>query len=249
MNFPLRLLLLCPVLIGCLLLASCIDSHEEVWLKSDGSGRAELRFSLPAAATVLHGGEKGIRAIVDDFLAKSPQLKDSSSTVALHRGRMEIKVSASFDSIIDFSGIPASEAVATLPEPSRDFAGTVDVRIEGRTVEFTRTIHAGKAIPGSFLIPSSQMKKHRLVYILHLPSPVLESNATRTENSGRTLIWDHSLAIAARNPFSIHVKTEIPLPRWLLASAGGTVLLLSVLATAGIRRLRSRRRVPMLIFM
>ena len=56
------------------LLTACIDGHEEIWIHRDGSGRADIRYSLPAAAATFHGGEDGVRKMLGDFLAANPAL-------------------------------------------------------------------------------------------------------------------------------------------------------------------------------
>ncbi len=224
------------------LLTSCIDSHEEVWVEADGSGRAELRVSVPAAAAVFHGGENGVREMVREFLDSAPQLKNSSSSLSVHDGRMEVKVAASFDSPADLVKIPSGDSVRNLPGPAEGLAGSVEFHVEGRSFEVARTIHAGKALPGSMFMPASQTKGRSLVYIIHLPSPPRASNATRTENDGRTLVWDFPLATALKGPFTIGFEGKVPLPRWLLALAGGSVVVLAGLAAVGTKRLRSRSR-------
>ena len=76
-------------------------------------------------------------------------------------------------------------------------------------------------------MPGSQFAGRSLTYIIHLPEAVTESNATRVENAGRTLVWDFPLATAIQAPVTLHFKANIPIPRWAVASVAATVLLLA----------------------
>jgi hypothetical protein len=223
------------------LLCSCIDSREEIWLEPDGSGRGEFTLSLPAVAARFHGGEDGIRRSIDQFLEATPQLKNPTVAVTTTDGEMEISVKASFDSALDLIDLPLEEALQHLPGPAEGLAGTVDFRLHGRRVELTRTIDAGRSIPGSRLMPQGRLSRHRLVYIIHLPVPALESNATRTTRGGRTLVWDFPLSTAVRGPATLFLKLDAPLPRWLIAAGAGT-LLLAALAAVAFRHHRIRAK-------
>ena len=54
------------------LLASCIDGREEVWVNADGSGRADVSYSLPVAAARFQGGEAGVRRKIEGVLKEAP---------------------------------------------------------------------------------------------------------------------------------------------------------------------------------
>ncbi|MFN9821119.1 MAG: hypothetical protein ACK56K_10530, partial [Akkermansiaceae bacterium] len=59
-----RLLIACLVT---LLVSSCLDSHEEVWINADASGKARVQLSLPTSAVVANGGEKEIRSMIINY--------------------------------------------------------------------------------------------------------------------------------------------------------------------------------------
>lgn len=220
MNLP-RLIALGAVL----LLGSCIDSREEVWLKADGSGRAEISCSLPASAARFQGGEAGIRKLIGDFLANTPTIHSSRHEVTTENERVNIHVQVAFDSALDLQEIATGDSMAKLPSSAADLAGRVDVKIRGRTVDFTRRISAASALPGAIFMPASNFKGRRLVYIMHLPAAAEISNATRTENAGRTLIWDFPLGQAILAPVTTHFTMPIPIPTWLIVAAVAVALL------------------------
>ena len=89
-------------------------------------------------------------------------------------------------------------------------------------------------------MPASRLAGHRMISIIHLPAPALDSNATRTADGGRTLVWDTPLAEAVKRPVVSRFKMNIPIPPWAVAAVS-----LTIAAAAGLLLvyfLRRRRR-------
>lgn len=241
MRFETPIIRLLAVATACLLV-SCIDGHEEVWLNADGSGRADITYSLPAAAARFQGGENGVKKMLGDFLSQTPALRSPTYEVTTIDGRLTVHVQASFDSALDLKDISKGESMGKLPSSATGLTGSTLVTVSGRTVDFSRTISAGDALPGSSFMPASQFDGHRLTYIMHLPLAAMESNATRTENEGRTLVWDIPLAQAIKGPFATRFKANVPVPVWLLASAGTVTFAGGALAFFGFRKMSRRKQ-------
>ncbi|GAA5119984.1 hypothetical protein JIN84_21035 [Luteolibacter yonseiensis] len=227
------------VLVAVCLLTSCIDGHEEIWLNADGSGRADVTYTLPAVAARFQGGAEGVEKLLAKFLRDAPGLTSSSHEVVTDGDRLKIRVKASFDSALELREISRSDPMKKLPSSANGLAGKVRVSRHGWALDFSRTISAGNALPGSSLLPASQFKDRRLTYILHLPQAPILTNAMRTENGGRTLIWDQPLAAAVKTPFTIQFKSRIPVPTWIYLSAGAAAL---VIGSAGMFALRGFRK-------
>ncbi len=223
------------------LLTSCIDCHEEIWLQPDGSGRADISYTLPAAAAKLQGGEDGVRKLVERFLAKTEGIRSPMCEVTREGDRLQIRVRADFDSANDLTEISSGGPVKELPSAATNLAGKFEVFVSGRTVDFTRTISPGAALPGAGFMPSSTFEGRRLVYITHLPVVANESNATRTENGGRTLVWDFPLATAIKSPVTTHFKADFPIPKSLMIATALAVLIAGWVAFLGFLRLRTGR--------
>ncbi|MES2920409.1 MAG: hypothetical protein V4819_02615 [Verrucomicrobiota bacterium] len=226
MNFPRQILRVLTTIAACLLV-SCIDCHEEIWLNANGSGRADVSYSLPAAAARFQGGEEGVRRMIGAFLKDTPAISSSSFEVSTEKDRLRIRVQATFDSASDLKQISKGVSLEELPSSATYLAGNTTVEVHGRTVDFSRTISPGKALPGAVFLPVSQFEDRNLTYIIHLPEAATETNATRVENDGHTLVWDYPLAGAIQNPVVLRFKANMPIPRWALASAGAVVLLLA----------------------
>ncbi|RYD49750.1 MAG: nuclear transport factor 2 family protein [Verrucomicrobiaceae bacterium] len=223
-----------------MLLVSCIEGREEVWLNEDGSGRADVRYSLPAAAARFQGGVDGIRKVLGEFLAKAPGIRDTSHEVIREGDRLVIHVRAAFDSVREVKKSASSKSMRSLPSSAKGLAGDVKVSMEGRTIGFSRTISAGDALPGINFMPGSPMKDRNLTYILHLPVAAAESNAMRVENGGKTLIWDYPLAQAVQGPVTTRFKVKVPIPGWLWGIAAGGVATLGAASLFVARRVRKK---------
>ncbi len=216
--------------IAAVMLVSCIDGREEIWLNANGSGRADVSYSLPAAAARFQGGEEGVRRLIGDFLKSTPAISNSSFEVSTDQDRLKIRVQGTFESARDLKRISTGASQEDLPSSANYLAGEFNVDVQGRTVDFSRIIAPGKALPGAIFLPVSRFKDRNLTYIIHLPEAATESNATRVENAGRTLVWDFPLASAIQNPVTLRFKANIPVPRWAVTSVAATVLLLAYFA-------------------
>jgi hypothetical protein len=233
-----------PRLIACLaacLLASCIDGHEEIWLEANGSGRAEISYSIPKAAARLYGGEAGLREMIEKFIAENPVIHSSSHQITTEGEQLKIHIRANFDSVLKLKDLVTGPAIESLPSAAAALAGEVKIGLSGRTVDFQRRISLGSALPGIGLLPASKFQDGKLRYTLHLPVPVLESNATRSEKDGHTLIWEVPLATAIRTPITTRCVAKIPIPPWAIAATAPTLFIAGGLAFLGIRRLRKPR--------
>jgi hypothetical protein len=211
------------------LLASCIDGREEYWLAANGSGRVDIHYEIPAVIASGCGGAAGISKLLDKFVRETPTLTNASHQVTCKADRMVVDFKATFKSALEL--IAALRGGSALTESDckpvvEPLIGQFDIQRSGRKVEMTRTVSPSQALPGAFFMPASQFDGRRLGYILHLPVAARESNATRTGDDGRTLIWDAALQDGLKNRILMHFKAELPLPWGALASAGVALALL-----------------------
>jgi len=232
--------LLVPIFCG--LLVSCIDGREEYWLAGDGSGRAHIRYTVPASLARGCGGEQGLEKLLDEFIQETPTLTHTTRRVSCEGERIAVELQASFPSAQDLiAALRRDNPLATgnLKSMVAPLIGHLNFQRNGLTVDLTRTVQPSKALPGAFFMPASQFDGRRLEYILHLPMVVQESNATRTEDGGRTLVWDQSLRDGLKNSVIIHFKGSVPVPWWLLATA---TAVLAAAVWLGLMTLRKRRQ-------
>lgn len=206
------------------LLLSCIDGREELWVNADGSGRAEVTYTIPETVTKLHGGADGVRKRIAEALGNAKGIFNTKHEVSAKDGRVTIHVGASFPTPSELRKARKEQKGDTLPSSISDLGGDVVVKRDGLTLDISRTIAWGKGIPGISFMPDSKFKGHNLVYVVHLPQPALDSNATRIENSGKTLAWDFPLEKAIREPVVTRLSAKIPLPAWIPWTIGAVIL-------------------------
>ncbi|MES2980954.1 MAG: hypothetical protein V4727_01465 [Verrucomicrobiota bacterium] len=206
-----RLLIAC---LAALLVSSCLDSHEEVWMNADASGKARVKISLPLSVVIANGGEKEIRSMILDYFESTPAFTSYTVETAPVGDQLEINVAMSFDDAFKLKDSSSSSAYKNFPDAAGDLLGTSEVEIQGSNLNFHRTIDLTQAIPGSMFIPKDQLKGHKLTTIIHLPKAALSHNAHAAEDSGKTLIWTTPLATAFRHPVNQMFTMEIPTP-WL----------------------------------
>lgn len=233
-----RAAVLITVIAAALLSSSCVDSREEYWIDARGGGRGEMSFTMPATALRLHGGEAGVERMIDAFLKKIPGIEPTRREVSVHGERAEVALAFRFESALDLADFADSSAARELPSAVRHLAGSVDVSLYGRELAYTRQSDPGRAIPGVSLLPASRLAG-RLVTIIHLPSPASETNATRMENDGCTLVWDTPLADAVKAPLEMHFKMNVPIPWSLVLGFGLPVGLAGVILL--VRRFSPRK--------
>ncbi len=210
------------------LLASCIDGSEEYWIDSNGGGRAEIRYSVPASFARIQGGDAGIRKMIGHFLKDTPAIRTSACEVVTENNITRVTLHVKFDSALKLADIGDSPSIRNLPAAASHLLGEIELEIKVRTVGLTRTITPAQAIPGITWMPDSSFTGQNLSYIIHLPAPASESSATRTEDGGRTLIWEFPLVKTLKSPAKIHFKMEIPIPWKMICAVSIPLALLCV---------------------
>jgi len=218
------------------LLASCIDGHEEYWIDSLGRGRAEIRYSIPESVARMQGGDAGIREIIGNFLKKTPAITTSEYDVVTQNKVTTVTLHAKFNSALKLADVANGRSRHNLPAAANHLLGEITAKNHGRTVELTRLTTPAQAIPAADWMPLTSFEGKTLTYIIHLPNAAEESDATRTADGGRTLIWEIPLAQTLKSPAVIHFKMKIPIP-WTII--GAVAITLAVLI--GIWFLRRRK--------
>jgi hypothetical protein len=173
----------------------------------------------------MHGGEEGVGKLITDFFLSTPSIKRPRHKIVTENGRMTAFVEFGFDSALDLLETSQSESIDHLPAAASHLFGKTAANWKGRSLEITRTLSPGKALPGAALMPSSKLDG-RLVSIMHLPAAANETNATRTENMGRTLVWETSLADAVKAPVIYRFKMDVPMPWGMIGWIAAPVALL-----------------------
>lgn len=230
----LRNLLACLL---CLVLASCFDIREEIWIHEDGSGRMQFDYAFPSEALLVVGGTEGIEGDLRKIFDAEPDLRLNELTIEPDGDDIHLRIVASTDSLLALRDLKESHAFQALPRASSDLAGTFEVKVRGLAIDARRTIDFQRALGlAALAIGKDQRDRRHVTYIFHLPTPALEHNATRTEDAGRTLVWQRTLGEALDQPLVTQFRTRIPLPWWTWA------LLVLVIALPAVLIILWRRR-------
>lgn len=228
--------------LACLMLSACFDIREEVWIRRDGSGSAELTYIVPGSATFLTGGTSGLETKIRTLVASQPKLRLDSVAVTEEDDRAKIAVKISTDSMFSLVDLKKSEGFKNLPASAVDLAGSFDVRMRGLTIDFARTVRVKEALGWAALgIGAEDRADRHLTYVVHLPTAAKESNATSVEDGGKTLTWDSTLGEALKGPVVTSFKARMPIPAvaWFAAGLIGLALIGLTLRIHRSRRKRS----------
>lgn len=225
-----------------LALSSCLDIHEEVWIRPDGSGRAQFRYTVPEGPSILSGGASGVEKLIRELIEEQDALTLEKVEVVPADGELHIAVDITSDSMASLMDLKRSERSRSLPDSAEGLMGEFDVRVQGLTMDFSRTIRVDKALGlASLAISREEKDRRRLTYILHLPKPPEESNSDRTDDHGRTLVWERRLGEALKEPIVIRFQGKMSLPRWVVPSVSAVALLAVVSSLRLWRQLRGPR--------
>jgi len=223
-------------------LSSCLDTREEIWIAADSSGAARINVSIPAAAAALHGGEEGVKELIEEYIAETPAITSHVLATETGEGRLFVDLTLTFADALDLLASTSAETRENLPPAGAELMGKSEVGFHGLSVDFSRTVDLSKAVPGAILIPQRQLEGHSLTTIIHLPKAASSHNATATADAGRTLIWETTLAQAFKEPVVTAFTMPIPIP-WTLISL--LALLALILASTLFVYLRRRKRISM----
>lgn len=196
-----------------LLLASCIDSREELWLFEDGSGRAHVDVSLPSSVVTLHGGTDAVLRTFDEQMAGMPSVTVDDRRLETDKDRAKLTVDLRFSSLADLTAESTEKPKKKSIPAIRHWLGSAEVKTGWNSATFERRVDAARALPTSlFFRPGKE--DFRRVTILHLPIAAAEHNATSVKDGGRTLVWDTPLSLALRGPLIQRVvvkRTPVPI--------------------------------------
>jgi len=235
---PFRHLILLALLPTILLLVSCIDGEEEIWLKRDGSGRLEATYKMPGAIMKRFGSAPDLQQKLEDAIAKEPSIRVTHIGHHMEDGRVVFEFGAKFDDIRILAAFPKKH----LRDPSTPgtasseeaLFGTMDLQVKGLTLIFEREIDLTPVLPDSARQNPGMLGESVFRYTVHVPTKANRHNATSTADMGRTLLWEFPLRKYTNAPMSLIMKAPLPMPWWvwLTGSLIGVIFLLLLIWAA-----------------
>jgi hypothetical protein len=219
------------ILLGicCLVLASCLEGDEEVWIHKGGSGRISAVYRLPPAFMAEIGGAEKVIARIRSAVERDPHISLESISHGFEGGRSVLKFSAAFDDFRELAHFgerylrsPGAPAQAT---PEELLLGDIDIRLEGLVLTYHREVNLSTLFPENVRRNPGLLGASAFHYTLHMPVAPAEHDASETVDGGRTLKWKFRLREYTDRPMVSSARSVLPLPWWVWAAG---VLLLAV---------------------
>ena len=212
--------LLCAAL---LLLSSCIDGDEEIFLRADGGARVLAIYRVPTLLLSVQDAED-LRSSIENEVGSAKNLKLLTNKVEKHQGNRVITFEIETDDVMALEGVLAEHDPALQMSKGdkilHAIIGRMVVNIEGFSVKLIREVQLEPLLDeylgsnGASMLGDSTFR-----YTVHLPDAVESSNAHEVFNEGRTLKWTHKLIDSSTSPIIMTLTAPIPIPGWMFVLA------------------------------
>lgn len=243
MSLRLSTFILLPVF---LLLSSCIDGDEEIWLERDGSGRLEATYRMPPQIMQQFGGAPVLQKKLEDAFAKEPGITVAHIGHRVESGRVIFDLDAAFDDVRTLAAFPKKHLrnPETPDQAGSDEAlfGSMSLELSGLTMSFNRTIDLAPVLPEKVRSNPAFLGESAFRYMVHLPAAATTHNASQTTDRGRTLKWQFLLREHTNRPMQLTMKAPLPIPWWIWLAGGLLIALTVFLLVLAVRRVLVSRR-------
>ena len=212
--------LLCAAL---LLLNSCIDGDEEIFLRADGGARVLAIYRVPTLLLSVQDAED-LRSSIEKEVGSAKNLKLLTNKVEKHQGNRVITFEIETDDVMALEGVLAEHDPALQMSKGdkilHAIIGRMVVNIEGFSVKLIREVQLEPLLDeylgsnGASMLGDSTFR-----YTVHLPDAAESSNAHEVFNEGRTLKWTHKLIDSSTSPIIMTLTAPIPIPWWVFVLA------------------------------
>lgn len=224
------------VLIGlsCLLLHSCIEGDEDIWIDADGSARVKAVYRVPGVLFSASDAEE-LKTNIAEEVENEKHLKLITNRVEKINGHRVITIEIETDDALALEGALAEHHPGVTPSKAdkmlHAIMGRITIQQDGLSAEINREVdlsplldeHLGKK--SAAMLGDSEFR-----YTVHFPDAVESSNAHVVENGGRTLKWAYKLRECANKPIVLNVVAKASLPWWVY---GAGVIVVAVLCWGG----------------
>ena len=240
-----RLLPLIPALFA-LLLASCIEGEEEIWLERDGSGHMEATYRMPTVVIQKLGGPEEFVRSLTEAAARDPHVAITEASHEARSGVVTLRFSANFDDLRKLATFPQRQFRdpdrPDVPVREEVLFGQTEIDVSWRGISYQRTIDLSSLLQSNpmarnFVRVPGLLRDSSFHYILNLPASATETNATTSSGDGQRLEWHFLLKDHVSSPMHLKARGKIPLPGilWFL----GLIPLLALVLLFFIRNQRS----------
>ena len=224
------------------LLNSCIDGEEEVFVEANGSARVKAVYRVPGVIFSAEDAEE-LRGNVIEEVAKQKHLTLITNRVDKENGNRVVTIEIETDDMMALEGSLAEHAPGVSPSKAdkmlHAIMGNITVSLHGLSADFSREVDLGPLLRENLGKSSATiLGDSEFRYIVHLPEAAGQSNAHFVENGGKTLKWAYKLRECAHKPILLKMMAPIPLPWWIYAVVIAAGLLIAWSGYARIRKVK-----------
>jgi hypothetical protein len=215
-----RRLLLSLLCLPALILTSCVEGEEEVWINPDASGRFMAHYEIPSIAlSQMSNPDDMIRALrmIDE---KEEGIEITKLSFEKKGSKAILHLKATFKDVRKLLEISdrnedffAKEAKAD-PEQMDAIAGVINFGLDGLTPTFTRSVSLDGLFPAMISERPKMLGPSNFKYTIHLPAEVKTHNAHSVSEDGRTVSWTFLLKDHFEQPMEMAFTTALPIPWW-----------------------------------
>lgn len=244
----------CYIIIGvlCTLLSSCIDGQEEITVREDGSGSAQISYNIPLRAmskedsALLEGYLKEVAGKHDSITLTNFSCKPSGFGMQRMDARVEFtsiqEVAKIYEEEVCGPKVPSKDpAIQSLLTKVCALMGKYTLSLDGLDISIKREVNLQPLFEGQVTNPKV-FGESEFRYILHLPKAVDSTNATELSDDRKTLQWTIKLRDYYDKP--IIMQSAISLPWWIYLCFALICVILLLLGVWIIRKVLGRKRRP-----
>ena len=226
-----------------LMLVSCIEGDEEIFINADGSGKVKLIYKVP---TLLldEQASQALTESVNQNVGGDENLRLITNRVDQSKGQKLIVIEVEADDVMKLHLPEAGpyEGDDTEPQPINildTIIGNVGVKLQGLQTHIQRDVNLAPLLEEKFGEGAlSGLGAAEFKYALHLPVPAQSTNAHEVENNGKTLKWTYRLSEMKEKPIQLLVTSRVPIPWWIYAAGGAVIFLIILMIFIVLRRRR-----------
>jgi len=207
------------------MLHSCIDGEEEIFIEADGSARVKAVYRVHSMIFSAEDA-KALKSSIAEEMEKQPNITLITNDVKLVDGHRVITIEletsdlTSLGETLSGGGESGEEKVGKM---LNTILGKIVVSQEGLNVSLRREVDLAPLMEGK--VKPSMLGDSEFRYVIHLPKAAGANNAHVVDDDGRTLRWTFRLSETKKHPIILKMVAPIPLPWWVYG-AGGLVLVL-----------------------
>lgn len=215
-----------------MLLSSCIEGDEEIFLNADGSARMKAVYSLPAIIFSDKDAAK-LQAQITKEIGEEERVNLLTNKVERVNGKQVITIEVETADLLELEDLIDEESDSDDEKGSKSeqildtLLGEFAFRREGLGAGVNRKVDleplldkfVGERWPS--MLGDSEFR-----YTIHFPEAVKVSNAHEVTNGGRTVKWRYKLSECREKPIELDMVASIPVPWWVYAGLAVVVILL-----------------------